>query len=172
MNRGCQSDKTAGMELCKSLGQKCQLCDATISGCNKHPTVRPARDACIKCNNKDACAWGHLEQNATRCTDDIIFPNAESCFTYIHDDGVVTRGCTLENETLCDSNEIGCVQCTGRGCNNHNVVTQNCKRCLSDKAGEESCAFESPANNLTVQCTQTHHILEYEDRGCYTFNKG
>lgn len=167
MHRGCASDYTNDRNECTAVGQKCVLCDET--GCNTAPAISRSALSCIQCLNiNEGCAWGHAMSRSAGCAPDVIFPSVESCYTYIYDDGTVTRGCTLDNQSLCNEDDERCRRCGGNGCNAQNVITQSCKVCRSDTSGQERCGEET-VDGFDQSCGS---IVEYENRGCYSKKEG
>jgi len=162
MRRGCLSDRTDDSTTCTQLNEECSLCSG--SACNTQPATTQSTLSCIKCsNNAVECAWGYTTTESAACSPTVVFPHVESCFTFTHDNGTVTRGCTLDNESLCGEGDQRCSTCSGVGCNTQNVVTQSCKVCRSNVIGQENCGQET-FNGLEQECGTT---LKYEDRGCY-----
>ncbi len=167
MRRGCVSDNTEDRNECSSINERCILCDG--STCNAQPAVTPSSLSCIQCTNSNTeCSWGHDASDARTCSESVIFPNVESCFTFQHDNNAVTRGCTLDNELLCSEGDQSCQRCTGNSCNVQNVVTQTCKVCRSDATGQERCGSDA-FDGLEEQCGS---VVKYENRGCYSKREG
>lgn len=165
MHRGCASDNTNDRNACTAAQERCVICDGMT--CNSRPATAPSSLSCVQCSNTDAaCGWGH-EQGAV-CSQSVVFPDVESCFTYNHGNEAVTRGCTLNSQALCSVGDDRCRTCTGNGCNNQNVVTQSCKVCRSDVIGQEQCGSDA-FTGFEVQCGA---VVKYADRGCYSKREG
>lgn len=82
----------------------------------------------------------------------------------------VERDCTLDKNF--ESNECetekGCEKCLESGCNTENVRHSQCLRCQSSINGE--CNKIADLNHFIEQCD--HFSYSYENRGCFTSNKG
>lgn len=166
MRRGCASDTSDDRDACTAANRQCVQCNG--SRCNTQAAVASSSLSCVQCTNSQAeCAWGYALSDAQRCTQMVVFPAMESCFTYRHDDNAVTRGCTLDS-SLCSEGDQRCQRCMGGSCNTGNVATQSCKVCRSDVSGQESCGSES----FTGFESQCGGVVTYSDRGCYTRHEG
>lgn len=166
MRRGCASDKTDDRNTCTEVNNRCVLCNQ--SGCNTRPATTQSTLACIQCSNSAVgCAWGHQVNEGVGCSPVVIFPNVESCYTFTHDNGTVTRGCTLDNQ-LCTDGDQRCRLCSTGSCNNQNVITQSCKVCRSDLSGQENCGSET-VTGFNQLCGT---VVKYENRGCYAKRQG
>lgn len=156
----------AQTDICNDMQDLCVTCGVTtMQACNNMPTINPPQLNCIQCSGEVACAWGFQLSAATTCSNNVIFPRVETCYTETSANSIVRRGCTLENPTCL--NNINCETCSnGAGCNNINVATQVCVHCRSSTAGEESCSSENLPSEFSRECATPFY--EYERRGCYS----
>lgn len=165
--RGCTTDVTDGMDLCRAQGDRCVKCSG--DNCNFDSDTVFSFMTCITCNSSldEACAWG-IEPNPTnsvRCVDRLPLGTFETC--YVHTDRItnrIDRGCRSSTEVACPSDQ--CAECTGFDCNNQNVVIQSCVQCRSSIFEESTCSEGEYSNQIpATPCTAS--LQPFETRGCY-----
>lgn len=90
----------------------------------------------------------------------------ESCFTYHDNNGTFIRGCTLDDEKICDENKNKefCELCDdSNACNRKKFIKQQCIYCGSSD------------DYLSCLDVKTSHVstcsVSYDQRGCYTKRK-
>uniref|UniRef100_A0A1L8DNW0 Putative conserved secreted protein n=2 Tax=Nyssomyia neivai TaxID=330878 RepID=A0A1L8DNW0_9DIPT len=158
-HRGCYSDPSsaAAKTVCtehESGSDRCVKC--TGEGCNTQVSKTPATLSCIKCTGA-ACGNSQASTPGQACFGDVLLGRTESCYSYIHDNGNVERGCLYDpNTPAAISNECTnspggrCKVCTAGSCNTEEIqVTETCYTC--DSGLDPNC--ESMTGTIqTKQC--------------------
>lgn len=89
----------------------------------------------------------------------------DECFTYYFN-GVATRGCLSDNESLTTTclNETLCSKCVGSGCNGKSIEEEKCVVC--DSEVDSNCV-----SNLNETMQQVCPVSA-TGMGCYRFDDG
>lgn len=163
MVRGCRSDDS--FNTCRKLMKngKCRVCYE--NECNRWPLQQQPTLKCIKCNKKsEACAWGYSDNSAELCKSPVPHYLDESCFTYEHKNGNVSRGCTLDqSKKLTESKRVQL--CYSPGCNFKNIIYQRCIQC--NTKNKNSTCGDNAANISSTDCVCSSAIQTFEKRGCF-----
>uniref|UniRef100_A0A1B0CQC0 DUF753 domain-containing protein n=2 Tax=Lutzomyia longipalpis TaxID=7200 RepID=A0A1B0CQC0_LUTLO len=158
-HRGCYSDPSsaAAKSVCtqhESGNDRCVKCSG--EGCNTQATKSPATLSCIKCTGP-SCSDSQASTPGQACFGDVLLGRTESCYSYIHDNGQVERGCLYDPSTSqaisneCSNSPGGrCKVCTGGNCNTEQLeVTETCYSC--DSSLDPGCATMT-GTIATKQC--------------------
>uniref|UniRef100_A0A1B0CYG3 DUF753 domain-containing protein n=1 Tax=Phlebotomus papatasi TaxID=29031 RepID=A0A1B0CYG3_PHLPP len=141
-HRGCYSDPSSAAAKAECTRHEsgedmCVKCEG--EGCNTQAIKTPATLSCIKCNGP-TCANAQESTSGQACFGDVLLGRTEQCYSYIHDNGNVERGCLYDPNTPqavsndCASNPGGrCKICSGGNCNTAEYVfTPTCYSCDSE----------------------------------------
>lgn len=167
-HRGCFSTAGEGVTSCLANPGKCLPC--STSGCNSQPSYSDSTLSCYKCDStKDGnCVLGQQEEGQV-CEYNKFLGAAESCYTYVKDNGEVTRGCLLElaanNEIRqqCETNDEKCQICSGQDCNKASTEEEYGMCVLCDGTTDENC--DKLENSYTVTKCAKHDL-----GGCFRAN--
>lgn len=58
------------------------------SGCNNQKKFRKPQLSCVKCNDREECAFGQDPTAAIACEKDVVFGDVETCFTLTNNSNV------------------------------------------------------------------------------------
>lgn len=166
--RGCLSDDDAGSNVCLQSG-KCQQC--LVRNCNTAPAQKAASLSCVKCKGADKesdCSWGYDTEVAEVCVNSVLLGDFESCYRKQDENGVVQRGCSLDEVAVCQGNNADCETCSSAACNRNTYNKHKCYQCHSSVEGQESCAEEVEGLEA-LECRGEDH--KATDGDCYMLKK-
>lgn len=160
--RGCISTATtaANTECNKANPKNCLTCVG--NGCNQEAVKKSSVLKCISCDGTDEeeCEWEYRDTEARNCVKDVLYGQREACYA-TNVEGLVTRGCHLDDEPECDE----CSLCYENSCNRDAYRKSKCIVC---ETGDSTNCNENPTEISPTECASNQF---YDNRGCYTWKK-
>ncbi|GAB0091249.1 uncharacterized protein DMENIID0001_060670 [Sergentomyia squamirostris] len=157
--RGCYSDPSSfeAKAVClshESGDDNCVKCQG--AGCNTQVIKSAPTLSCIKCTGAN-CKDSQASTPGQACFGDVLLGRTERCYSYIHDNGDVERGCLYDANTpavianACANNPGGrCRVCNDGNCNSEEIaITETCYSC--DESIDPNCRTMT-GNIQTKQC--------------------
>lgn len=160
VQRGCISSQNSNFrDLCLTEGDTCKYCFGDF--CNKKPHFTRCRICDSNTNGEDCVRWPWKTQRKT-CKSFL-----DECFTYVGEDGIVTRGCFHEFQSNGGKIEIDdntCVLCSDDedGCNDKAIKPEQCITC--DSKIDEFCTMNATFSSSEICARKTINPL-----GCFHF---